>query len=419
MAEIPRTSNFDETVGLLRDGYDFVGKRCDRLGSDTFRTRLGLHDVICMRGPAAAEFFYDGDRFTRVSGMPVTVLMLLQDYGSVQLLDDEAHRHRKALFVEVGSQARATELAALFERAWQDAMKDWVTRDRIVLFDEMEALLVRVGAEWAGAPLSEDEAHKRTKEYSAMLASTGSFGVPVLRALLLRERTEHWARDIISRTRSGAIAPPSSSPLEIVASHRDLAGNLLTPKVAAVELINVLRAIVAVGRFIPFAAKALYERPDLRKRILDGDDRLIGYFAEEVRRTSPFFPLIGGRARRELDWNGERIRKNQWVLLDLYGTGIQAATWPNPIAFDPDRFATRQPTAYDFIPQGAGDRAVTHRCPGEDLTRDLIKAAVRRLAALECVLPAQDLSVSKNNVPAQPASGVVLTDIGSNSHGDH
>jgi fatty-acid peroxygenase len=64
MRTIPRDSGFDSTLACWREGYSFIGNRCERLGTDVFQTRLLLRRAICMRGTSAAEIFYAGDRFT-------------------------------------------------------------------------------------------------------------------------------------------------------------------------------------------------------------------------------------------------------------------------------------------------------------------------------------------------------------------
>jgi fatty-acid peroxygenase len=55
--------------------------------------------------------------------------------------------------------------------------------------------------------------------------------------------------------------------------------------------------------------------------------------------------------------------------------------------------------------------AVTHRCPGERITIELIKAAVRQVAALRYEVPAQDLGIDMANVPAIPASRFIITNV--------
>lgn len=228
----------------------------------------------------------------------------------------------------------------------------------------------------------------------------------------MRQRTEYWARDLIKRTRSGKFAVANGSALQLIASHRDLHGQLLSVQTAAVELINVLRAIVAVARFIAFAGKALHEHPAARARIDSGDDAYLHAFVQEVRRTAPFFPIIGGRARETFEWQGFRFEKGAWVLLDLYGTDQDVNVWPEPQRFDPLRFLEREPTPFELVPQGAGDASLTHRCPGEDMTLEIMRVAVRELVgSMTFIVPAQDLSVDKSAIPALPASGVILANV--------
>src|SRR5262249_11543739 len=158
------------------EGYGFISNLCERLGTDVFRTRLGLRQAVCMRGAAAAEIFYTGDRFTRVGAMPVTVLKLLQDYGSVQLLDGAPHRQRQRMFLEIASAPEAARLAQFFAREWSRSLERWEGAERIVLFDELRPMLTRAAASWAGIPLDEAEIEARTHELSEMIEGTGSIG---------------------------------------------------------------------------------------------------------------------------------------------------------------------------------------------------------------------------------------------------
>ena len=100
-AAIPREPGIDHTVALLREGYRFIGERCQAYGSDVFETRLMMSRVFCVSGEDAARMFYVPDRFTRRGALPPNALTLLQDYGSTIMLDGQAHRHRKRLFMSL------------------------------------------------------------------------------------------------------------------------------------------------------------------------------------------------------------------------------------------------------------------------------------------------------------------------------
>ena len=406
---IPTDGAVDSTLAILRDGYLFVSNRCDRLGSDIFATRITFRRAICMRGAAAAEIFYGSDRFTRVGAMPIAVLKLLQDFGSVQMLDGEAHHHRKALFLSLVTPASVARLTQLAEAEWRRRLPEWERAPEVVLFDEIRAILTRAACTWAGVTLEGAEAERRTRELSAMIESAGSAGPRNWRAQVMRSRAERWARNLVRQARAGKLAGAGATPLAAIAAHRDPDGEPLGTKVAAVELLNLLRPTVAVARFVVFAALALHRLPAAAGRISSGDEPYLDAFAQEVRRHSPFFPLIGGRAREGFEWQGHCFEKGQWVLLDLYGTNQDPACWPAPDCFRPERFLDRSPTLFDFVPQGGGEHLRSHRCPGEGVAVELIKLAARLLATqIAYDVPAQDLSVDLSHIPALPKSGFVL-----------
>ena len=123
MASIPRDRSFDSTLALLREGYDFIPSRCRRLQSDLFATRLMLRRAVCISGEDAARMFYQPDRFTRRRALPPTALRLLQDKGSVALLDGSAHRRRKAMFMSLMNPEQLQRLTRDMAEQWSVRMR--------------------------------------------------------------------------------------------------------------------------------------------------------------------------------------------------------------------------------------------------------------------------------------------------------
>lgn len=409
----PRLEGFDHTLAFLREGYEFISRRCEAMGTDRFAARLMLKPVVCLRGEAAAEMFYDGDRFTRRRGaMPPTTLRPLQDKGSVQQLDGQAHRHRKAMFVSLLMDEQSEErFLDLFRAEWLSALEDWSQRASIVLFDEANLVLTRAICRWAGVELAGRSATEMAGDLSAMIENAGSVGPSVFLALMRRRRAEKFVSRLIEAEREKAQAT-GSSPLAVVAAHRDGDGELLTKDEATVEILNILRPTVAIGRYIMFAALALEEHPHWKVALPGGDDALYERFAEEVRRLYPFFPVVGGVVRQAFDWQGHHFAQGDWVLLDLYGTTHDKRSFADPRAFDPHRNLSWRRQGFDFIPQGAGDARLTHRCPGEQLTVGVMREATRMLVEeMEYGVPDQSLDMPLNRMPAKPASGLILSSV--------
>jgi fatty-acid peroxygenase len=183
--------------------------------------------------------------------------------------------------------------------------------------------------------------------------------------------------------------------------------------VAAVELLNVIRPTVAISWFLAFAGHALIRWPGYRGQLAGGDPAFAEAWAHEVRRFYPFAPFVGGRAPREVEWDGERVPEGAIVLLDIYGQNHDPELWGDPYTFRPERFldahgAVRDIGAHELIPQGGGDPRSGHRCPGEQITVALLSALSVRLARLQADVPEQDLSISLRRIPARPRSGIVL-----------
>ena len=404
MAPIPRDHQLDSTLALLSEGYTFISNRCRLYGSDIFETRLMLRKAICMMGEEAASVFYHADRFTRVGAMPKTALRLLQDTGSVALLDGQAHQWRKQMFMSLMTPGGIQQLSKLAAEQWHAAVSRWETQDQVVFLPEVQEILCRAVCRWAGIPLHESEVKQRTREVAAMIDGSGAIGPRNWRGLLLRARTERWLQNVIEQARADPSEVVDVDALHLIAWHRTPDGKLLDSKVAAVELLNVLRPTVAVAHYILFAALALHDYPQCQQKLAAGHDEDATSFVQEVRRFYPFFPLVGGRVREPFEWRTHRFAKDAWVLLDLYGTNHDERIWEHPEAFRPERFDHWDGSAFNFIPQGGGDYDTNHRCPGEWITIELMKQAVSLLttAVQYEEVPEQDLRLNLSRMPAIP-----------------
>jgi fatty-acid peroxygenase len=412
MSALPRDPSFDSTLALLSEGYAFIGNRCAGLDTDIFVTRLMLRPAICMSGEAAARIFYHPGRFTRRGALPPTVLRLLQDKGSVATLDGAAHQHRKRMFMSLMTPDSIARLVEAMESAWRARLPAWQGRDQIVLLDEAHRILCRAACDWAGIALDPAEKAARAEELSSMYLAAGSVGPGTWRALLLRRRTEGWARGLVEAVRAGSSATPPGSALDSIARHADPDGTPLPAGTAAVELLNLLRPTVAVALYVVFVALALHEHPESRDALRDGGEAAEEAFVQEVRRLSPFFPLVAGRVLEPFEWRGHRFARRTWVLLDLYGSNRDPRGWTDPASFRPARFLDRPGNAFAPIPQGGGEFVENHRCAGEWATIALMRRALRLLTgAMRYEVPEQDLRIDLSRMPARPASGFVLRNV--------
>lgn len=411
MTDIPQDERLESSLALLGEGYSFIRDRCQRLHSNVFQTRLLMQNTICMSGEDAARLFYDECYLQREKAMPRMLKKTLIGEGGVQGLDGEAHRHRKRMFMQLLDSAAVDEVVRLTEQGWRRAIGEWQTRGDIELMSEVQAVLADSVCRWAGVPLSPAELPERRDQLVALIDGAGGIGARHWAARKARRELESWLQPLIEQARSGERETDPDTALMVVAHHRNLDGATLDSRVAAVELLNLLRPTVAVSYFIIYGALELLAHPDWRER-LRSDDAMLEPFAQEVRRFHAFFPFTAARVREGFDWQGYHFPAGTRVMLDLWGTNRDPSHWSEPDVFQPERFRNWQGNAFSFVTQGGGDPAEGHRCPGERLAIELLKVALRMLTReMEYAVPAQDLRIDLSRMPAKPESGLLISDV--------
>lgn len=394
----------DRSLELLRQGYPWAGRV--RRGRDAVATRLLGSRAAVVGGPAGVRRFYD-PRLRRRGAIPMPVRLVLFGPRTVHGLDDADHHHRKALYVDLLTPDAVAELGRRAEREWASATRRWPGR-RVVLFDEAVQVLAASVLAWAGVPVSPRELPRRARQLAAVVDGFATPGRPYVRAAAARRQLDRWAARIVRRARSGRIAAQPGSALHAVATATEPNGEALPPRTAGVALLNVLRPTVATAWFVAFAGLALHEHPEWGPRLAAGDPADVDAFAQEVRRLYPFVPVLAARAREEQDVLGVPVPRGGLVVLDVHGTDHDPAHWAHPERFEPTRFLEGTVDPDTLVPQGGGDVATGHRCPGEGVVLTMIAVAACVLARTPHSLPPQDLGYSLSRMPTRPRSGVVL-----------
>ena len=303
-----------------------------------------------MTGPEAAELFYDRTRFTRRGATPGRIQKTLFGQGGVQGLDAEAHGNRKGAFMSLMSAERIAELVGLTGELSLASVRRWTEMDQVVLYDELQEILTRSVCAWAGIPLRESEVSRRTRDLVALFDDAGAVGPRHWRSRLARKRADRWIEGVVREIREGRIQPAEGTAAQVLPQHRDPDGELLSPRIAAVEVLNVLRPTVAIAVYITFIAHALHRDPAVRRKIEAGEERYDDLVVQEVRRFYPFFPSVMARVRHGFEWNGYAFPRGHRVVLDLYGTNHDTRTWNDPEAFRPERFRRWDGSPFNFIP---------------------------------------------------------------------
>ena len=407
----------DAALRLLAHGYDFSDRLQAGLGPDddpdAVPVRLMGRAALVVRGPDGVRLFTDTTAVRRRGAMPAPVAGILFGQGAVHGLDDEQHRHRKQLFVEATRADRVADLVQRVGEEWERQRSGW-DHGPVTVYDDAVAVFGRAVLTWAGIDVPDTEAETEARRLAQVVDGFAVPGPAYLRAVRARRRSDQWAEGVVAAGRRGDPQPPAGSALALVSTWTGEAGLPLPLRTAAVELQNLLRPTVAVSRFASFAALALAQHASWRTALREEAGGAVPgplalAFAQEVRRLAPFVPVLAGDLRREVTFHGRRLPAGTRLVLDVLGTNTDERHWPRALAFDPHRFLGAQHVEPDaLVPQGGGEVAAGHRCPGEDIALGLVATTSATLASLDWYLPPQNLHVNRRRMPTQPASRLRL-----------
>lgn len=409
---MPKEDGIDNSISLMREGYMFIVNRSHSFNSNIFKTRLLGKKAICMVGKDAAELFYDQEKFKREGAAPNRAIQTLFGENGVQTLDGADHQHRKDMLMSVMTKDKLKQLTDIAHNQWGNAVNRWEQMKKVVLYEEVQEVMCRTACEWAGIPVEEDEFQRLRKDLGALFESAGAAGPNHWRGRNARNRIEKWLQELTEKVRNGEIDTPKHTILHAFVWHRDVQNNLLEPETVAVELINILRPIVAISIYIAFIAHALDHHPTEKEKVKSRGEQYAGMFIQEVRRFYPFFPFAVAKVKQDFIWNGYTFAEGTMTLLDLFGTNHDSDVWEKPDEFNPERFADWEENLFNFIPQGGGDYFLGHRCAGEWVTIEIMQVSLDYLAnQMEYDVPDQDMSYSMVSMPSIPKSKMVIENV--------
>lgn len=405
----------DVAPRFLQQGYLFAAdmRRKAGLAQDSEQplnfTMLGKRTTL-VRGVEGVRAFYNQDLVDRAGAMPKFISGPLFGAGAVHGLDGEAHAKRKQAMASIAyDDQRVAKFAELVAEEMDRTLDIWREREGNV-YDDVAVAYGRAAFRWAGLPLNDEEMQQRATQMSRLL---DTFGNPLQNVVAWgeRKRLDDWAASLITDVRDGKVSVESDSVVAKVAAITDENGALLDPKTAGIELQNLTRPTVAVSRFAAFAAAELVQRHEWIDRI-----RAAGSpqspeaiaFAQEIRRTKPFVPMLPALVKQDGAISGCPVHKGQRLLIDILGTNT-GPTWDRAAAFDPERFLNVDGESIEtFIPQGGADVFTGHRCPGEKIAVTALATAINAFCRPEVQISDDqvDTVFSWTKILTRPETGV-------------
>ncbi|MBO0450922.1 cytochrome P450 [Candidatus Enterococcus murrayae] len=416
MKEVPEIKiKLTHVPERLEEGYLLLSELRKEADAPVVKAHLLNKEVIAVYGKEAAKKFYNPQNFKRAGAMPKIVLKTLFGEDGVQTLDGKAHEHRKSIFMELMTPKRMADYHRILDKNLTQKMDQ--QHGEFELFDLSKDVLFRSICEWAGIDLTEmnQEEIDRLAEYQiSMISSAVTNPATHVKGIENRKKSEKWAQSLIENARINPASEKEETALYAFAKAADDDGELLPIEVAAVELLNVIRPTVALTVWIALMGHALFSRPDIYQRLHAEFNKLQDSFIQEMRRYYPFFPMLPGFAKQDVEIDGYLIPKDSWVVLDLYGTNHDERTIETPEVFRISRYLGKEKhisyeEEYEMIAQGGGKFEAMHRCAGEWITLHTLRVFSDQLVnKYQFSVPEQDWEIPMNQFPTYPNSKAVL-----------
>jgi cytochrome P450 family 135 len=174
------------------------------------------------------------------------------------------------------------------------------------------------------------------------------------------------------------------------------------------ELRDQLVTLLAAGHettatALAWAFERLARHPDALAALRGGDDGLLDATVKEVLRVRPVLSITSRRVLQPWRAGGYTLPPGVFVAPCLYLAHRQAARWPDPTVFRPERFLAGAPEPYTWIPFGGGVR----RCVGAAFAALEMREVLRAVAERFTLKPdrAEGERMRRRSITLAPARG--------------
>ncbi len=412
------------TIDFLRNPIEMGVNMYEKHGPIVGGSGFGLKTVF-MCGPEANQFVLRNrdNAFSNSKGWEFFIGPFFK--RGIMLLDFEEHKFHRGIMQAAFKKPVMIEYLKRMNPVIEKGISEWKPGSEFKVYSHIKQLTLDMATDvFMGEKLGE-EANTINKAFvDCVLAGTAVVRYPIPggrwhRGLKSRKILEDFFRNRIANKR----ANPSSDLFSRLCQAEDEIGKRFTDDDVINHMIFLMMAahdtttITLTSVFYNLAKhpewqeKARSEAEALEKANIDhGDmakmdvaDRVM---KESLRLLSPVH-VVPRKTVKPVEFNGYTIPKDTYVVVSPITTHHLADYWPNPGAFDPDRFASHRNEhkghPYQFVPFGGG----AHMCIGLHFAEMQIKAILHQvlLKYRWSVSPTYQMPVNFTSLPT-PKDGL-------------
>lgn len=371
------------------------------------RRRYGSRFTIKMVGNPAWVVHSDPEHIKEIFTAPPDVLhpgegaKVLEPVvgeSSVILLDEDRHMEQRKLILPAFHGEQIQRLTGLMEEATVREIESWPRGEPIEMQERMQRLTLeiilravfgldpgprldalrdRLGAMLAfgDKPISLSPPPKESA-LARVLERVGPFAA----YLKLQAEADELIFELIDERRAEGSGRDDILSMLLEARHGD--GSPMSPEELRDELVTMLVAgHETTASSLSFALAELTRDAGALARLTDevdaGDEdaHLTATIQETLRRRPVLQNAEPRLVARDCEIGGWRYRPGVALIASVYLVHHDAAIYPDPFAFRPERFLEKKPGTYTWIPFGGGRR----RCIGASFATAEMKIVLREI----------------------------------------
>jgi cytochrome P450 len=359
---------------------------CSRRYGQTFTLRFLLSPpIVVVSDPASIKTIFTGSGENLLAGRANAAFEGLFPAGKHSLLlsDGEEHRRHQKLFLPPFHGERMRTYGSVFEDAALTNIQRWPTGEQFSL----ALSLIEITRETIFRAIVGVHEPARSERLMALLGQVSGFGPAAMRLLPFLKidlgRFSPWGRFRQAQRELFAFLDDeiTKAQKEVGQRHDILAklfeeaaqaGVTLTHEEVRDEILTLFAAgFLTTAASLSWAMEEILTSPTIHERLLgevrsgtgeprDGERSLVEATIRESLRLHPPFPLvlrwIDGKA---LSVDGYELPPGVVVAPSPFLAHRNPVAYPDPDAFNPDRFLKSKPSPFEYFTFGGGERMCT------------------------------------------------------------
>jgi cytochrome P450 len=440
-APLPPTLPSKGWLTLLRE------MREDPLGL-IMRSRGEVGDSVLLKfGPVRAIFLYNPEDIQQVltanhsnyikATRGYKVLRQLLGFGLLTS-DGEFWKRQRRIAQPAFHRKSIAGFHHVFVGESERMAREWAARTDpetpVDVADEMNHLTLRIAAKTLfGADVDEDTVGEALRVILGRFHDLASSALPAGHLLPTLENYRFFrakrslkgiVRRIIAKRRKRPAGETDLLAL-FMGAHDEETGESMTDAQLQDEVLTMLLAgHETTANVLSWTLLLLSRHPEVARKVRDEIEREVAgptptleelprltYLSQVLKETMRLYPpawMIGRYAVEEDKIGGKRIPKGAYVYMSQYANHRDARYWPNPEAFDPERFAEgmdAERPRYAYYPFSGGQR----KCIGDHF------AQMEALAIVACLFRGHDFHLDpahavemEPSVTLRPKGGLLM-----------